>query len=505
MMRLARSLQLGLLAAILGAGPVTAQQLRRIGRGTPRLDARVDAILRNPEYRILTRDTVVARDDTLQGPVLTLGNRLVIEGTVRGDLAIIDANVYARPGARIEGDVTNIGGGFYRSEQAVITGSVSDHPLAPYHVEKTEERITIVGDVEHRYFRAALQPPQANRVDGFRPYLGAVFVTPGLGRFSFELQGWVAYGLEAESEEALQGGGELRLRRGLNHLGVGVEKTTWTNDAWNRGDLDNTIVFLWHGRDYRNYYEAQRQYVVLARELVRGPHEAVLALRGQREDGASRLAGDPWVLLSPDSFRVNPAIDDGVITSAIVSLKGEWTGQHALAKYDGAIEVARQNVFDGQHDFQAFRAWGTWAMQALANHTLEFEGYFQGPLGSDSLPRQRWSILGGSGTLNTFEIGEFLGDRLVYLESKYSIPLGPRLRVPLLGAPRLQFLHHIGMAWTFDESRSFQQNAGLRIQFPFVFARVITNPADTDDTEFSVGVTFPRSAYPWERRSADRR
>lgn len=505
-MQLTRSLQFGLLTAMLWAGGIEAQQIRRTGRGTARLDARLDGILANSDYRVLSRDTVIARTDTLVGPVLTLGNRLVIEGVVRGHLAIVDANVYARPTAHIMGDVTNIGGGFYRSEQATITGSLSDHPLAPYHVEKAEDRITIVGDVEHKYVRPVLKPPQANRVEGFRPYVGVVLVTPPMGRVGLELQGWAAYGFEiGEWEDALQGGAELRVRRGLTHVGVGTEKTTWTNDAWIRGDLDNTVAFLWHGRDYRNYYQAQRQYIVLGRELVRGPHDAVLSLRGQREDARSQLRGDPWVLLSPDSFRINPAIDEGVISSAILNLRGEWTGLKAQAEYDVGLEVGRPDVFDGQHDFRAFRVWAEWAMQALANHTLELEGYFQGPLGTDSLPRQRWSMLGGSGTLYTFEIGEFFGDRVAYVESKYSIPLWPALRVPVLGLPRLQLLHHIGMAWTFNEDRAFQQNVGVRLQFPFLYARVVTDPSDLNDAEFAVGVTFPRGAYPWERRSEGRR
>jgi hemolysin activation/secretion protein len=141
------------------------------------------------------------------------------------------------------------------------------------------------------------------------------------------------------------------------------------------------------------------------------------------------------------------------------------------------------------------------ALQALANHTLEIEGYFQGPLGTDSLPRQRWSMVGGSGTLYTFGVGQFFGDRVVYLENKYSIPFARRFRLPVLGQPKVQFLYQVGMAWTFEQERAFEQNVGLKIQFPLLYARVITNPADTHDTKVGIGVTFPRRAYPWERRS----
>lgn len=490
-------------AALMGAGlarEAQAQAIRRTGHGTPRLDARLDRLLSDDTYRVLSRDTVIAAGDTLAGPILSLANRLVIEGTITGDLAIIDANVYARPTARIQGNLINIGGGFYRSEQAVITGSLDDHPLAPYHVERQGETLVVVGDVERKLIGLNPMVPLANRVNGFQPRLGATVYLPLSGRTQLELFGWGSYAFDAASGRRFQGGSELRLRRGLTELAFGIEETTATNDAWIRSDFKTLISFMWEGKDYRNYYDAQRQYVTLSRDLVRGSHEAVLWLRAQREDAASLSARDPWTVLDPDSVRVNPSIDDGILASGFLGLSGEWTGVTAVAEYDGALEIGREGVVDGDRDFGAFTVWGKWAMQGLADHTIEIETRVQGPLpGTDSLPLQRWGMLGGSGTLYTFEIGEFFGDRLVYFETEYSIPIR-WIRLPVIRSPRIELLHNIGMAWTHNESRDFEQNVGLRLQFPFVFARAIVNPADLDDRKFSVGVTIPRRAYPWERR-----
>jgi hypothetical protein len=256
---------------------------------------------------------------------------------------------------------------------------------------------------------------------------------------------------------------------------------------------------LWEGKDYRNYYDSQRQYALVGRELVRGSHEAVVTLRGQREDAATLLTGDPWALFPPDEFRFNPPIDDGVITSGILGLSGTWTGSTTAARYTGAIEVAAEGVAGGDFGFGAFTVWGEWAMQALANHTIEVETRFQGPLpGTDSLPRQRWGMLGGSGTLYTFGVGEFIGDRVVFVESKYIIPLP--IRLPILGSAHLDFMHAIGMAWNEHTSSGFEQNVGVRLQFPIVYLRAFVNPADTNDKKFSVGVTTPSKLYPWERR-----
>jgi hypothetical protein len=507
-MRNGNVLVVAALATLLVANTGPAQQrqaVSRRGHGTSRLDDRIDNIISDQSYRIISQDTLIARTDTLRGPVLIIGNRFVLEGTIVGNVAIVDANVYVRPTARIEGQVTNIGGGFYRSEQAFLTGLV-DHPLAPYHVEREGDALIIVGDVETKAFKLNPKPPSANRVEGIRPALGATFTVNPRSRNLLEVHGWGAYGIELDPwQEALQGGAELRFHRGLTHVSVGIEETTATNDAWNRSDIKNSISFLWNGKDYRDYYEAERQFVMVARELIRGGHEAVVSLRGQREDAESLLEGDPWVLLEPKggSLRVNPAISPGVTSSGILNLRGKWTALTTAAEYDGSIEVARDNVADGQFAFNAYFVTAKWAMQALANHTLEIETRVQGPIGTDSLPRQRWGILGGSGTLYTFDVAEFRGDRLVFVETEYSIPMPSRIRLPYLGSPALQFLHGVGKAWTQGADNKFEQNIGARLQFPFFYVRVMTNPSRTSDTKFSANVSFPKSAYPWEKRTQD--
>lgn len=502
-MQFARVVTAALFAGVLLGDGVAAQQpVTRRGHGTARLDAEIDRVISDPSFKVLSRDTLIARDDVLTGPILTLGNRLVIEGKVTGDLVIVDANVYVRPTAVIEGRVTNIGGGFYRSESAVLRELV-DHPLAPYHVEREGETLTIVGDVENKFFKFDLTPPTANRVDGIRPSLGGTITLPSMGRNVLELSGWGGYAIE---RKAFQGGAELRLRRGISHIGGGIEKITATNDDWIRSDLRNSLSFMYNGKDYRNYYEADRLYVMVARELIRGGHSAVLSIRVQREEGESLAERDPWVLFKPkgDTMRTNPFINDAVISSGILNLRGEWTALTTAAEYDGSIEIARDGLAAGDHSFNAFEVWAKWAMQGLANHTLEVESRAQGPLpGTDTLPRQRWGILGGSSTLYTFEIGQFYGDRVGYVETEYSIPLPPKIRLPYIGSPALQFLHMVGMAWTNGQDHRFEQNVGVRLQFPFVYVRIVTNPRDTGDTEYSVGVSFPKSAYPWEKRTQE--
>jgi hypothetical protein len=498
-----RQLGVVLLVLAVSSATVQAQQpvVRRTGHGTAALDVRIDRILSDPSYLILTLDTVVARTDTLAGPILALANRVVVEGTIIGNLVIVDANVYLRPTARIVGDVLNIGGGLYRSEQATVTGSYDDKPLAPYHAARDGNAFVIGGDVEENILTWKPTFPVANRVDGVRPSFGAQLTFPVSQRAHIELEGWGGFAFQRDDwEDQLQGGVELRWRRELTYLGVGGDKNTATNDKWIRSDLKNSLSMLWEGKDYRNYYDAERLYGVIGRGLVRGGHDAVATLRAQHERGTTLFTGDPWALFPPDEFRFNPPIDDGVISSAILTLTGTWAGSSTAARYDGAIEVAREGIAGGDFDFASFSVWSEWAMQAFANHTIEIESRFQAPLpGTDSLPRQRWGMLGGSGTLYTFGVGEFIGDRVVFVESKYLIPIP--IKLPIIRSPHLDLIHAIGMAWTQNESRDFEQNVGVRLQFPFVYVRFFINPADTNDSKFSFGVSVPRKLYPWERRT----
>ena len=138
----------------------------------------------------------------------------------------------------------------------------------------------------------------------------------------------------------------------------------------------------------------------------------------------------------------------------MLGITGEYAGSTTAAEYNGHVELAAQNVLDGDFGFGAFALWGEWAMKAIANHTLEFETRLTGPLpGTDRLPRQRWGILGGSGTFWTFDIGDLRGDRVVFFRTNYIIPLPKRIALPILGAPDLEFFHTIGSAWTEDRER----------------------------------------------------
>ena len=487
------------------ATPSFAQRVLTRGYGEADLDAVLRSALRG-QHQVVVKDLLINKNDTVRGSIVVVKARFILEGTVIGDVVGVDANMYFRPGARVTGTVTNIAGGLYPSEQANLA-SVEDRPLAPYHVRQSGADLVIEGTNTRPALKLGgmfgVQNPEYNRVDGLRVEFGPALLLPPVG--GVEPSIFASIGYATERGDLIKRAG-LGFRRGRSIVTFGWEDDiTLTNEQWIRSDLKNSLSYFWNGKDYRNYYAADRIYGEFSRTLERGSRTSRYFIRGQREEARSLVAGKSFSVLKADSIRSNPPINpDSRYISAIVGAESEWTGLTSAWQVSGALEAgAHTGEFtesvQNTEDFRMFRVGALYAMKAVANHTLEIEGNFRGPLfGTDSLPRARWTFVGGSGTLYTYDIGEFRGDRLFFIESEYTIPFSQRLKLPFLGLPKLKLMHNIGMAWSNDVDRDFEQNIGARIQFAIAHLRYIMDPR-TSESKFSVGVSFPSKGYPWEK------
>ena len=479
--------------------PVSGQRVERVGVGSPSVDARLDAALAG-RYLLVARDTTFGATDTVPGPVVVLGATLIVEGVVAGDLIAVDSEVYLRPTARIVGDAINVGGGLYRSEHAVIQGIRIDRPEERYRVIRSPDTLRIVAapgrhDIELDGV-SGFHAPTYDRVSGLTLGWGAAYRPPHLADFEPRVHGEVVY----RSERGSWGGGlDLWLQRAGTAIVVGARDVTLTNEDWIRDPLRNSLSFFFTGRDYRDYYGARQLYLELRRRSVRGPLALAARLRGQIEDARALRADDPWTVYL-DSIRPNLPADEGRISSLIATGSGEWAGTLATVAAGATVELAGAAAA-GDFTFGRFAAWADVAMAALANHGLELRLHFRGPLpGTESLPRQRWTFLGGTGTFPAFGIATFRGDRLAFIETTYIIPLGPRFDVPFLGRPDLEVWHAAGMAWTEAQDRGLEQNVAVQLRFPFVTARLATDPtAPVDAARLDLGLTLPHAGRrPWE-------
>jgi hypothetical protein len=493
----------------LGPAMAAGQEVEVRGRGDAENDAYLRALVRSGGYVLIAQDTLIATGDTIAGTALVLGATVRIDGLVTGDLVIVDANVFLRPNARILGNVRNIAGGYYPSEQATIAGGQRTEPNAPYRVryEADGARVAIIGiaapSVIVRPGIFGFSIPTYDRVDGLTLTYGSGLLLPRLGGFEPVVNARVDY---RSQRGAITGGAELLVPRGGTALALGAERTTLTNERWIRGDLTNSLSFLAFGRDARDYYEADRIYGELRHTLETGPRTSSAFVRTQLEAARTLRAGSPWTVFGTPRAD-NIVIDNGRIGSVIAGGLTEW--DHPL--HNVRIEGHAESAFvtrGAPWTFARYLINADWAMLALSNHTLRIQPHLQGPLpGTDSLPRQRWSFVGGAGTLETFDMAEFRGDRVVFVETQYIIPLPVRIR--FLGTPNLELLHLAGMAWTDHEYRPLEQNVGARLQFALVHLRFLVDPATLgsgNDRKYqlSLGVNVPRTAYAWERAARDR-
>lgn len=472
----------------------------RIGRGDPELDRRLDELLGAGDYLLITRDTLIGAAETVPRSLLVLGATLIVEGSVAGDLVEVAANVFVRPGAHIEGDLVNIAGGLYPSALARVDGRTIDRPLAPYRVHRQGEVWIIEG--RRRVDRVVLDgflgfhPPTYERVDALGIRWGASYLFSEDTVAPTRLHGWVGY---MSGRGALEGGADLSRQVGRTTLVVGAAEETATNDRWIRGDLRNSLSFLLDGDDYRNYYLVRRAYLQATTRVGGGDRRVDFTLRGQLEADRSLRTISTWTIIGGDRSRPNPPIDEGEITGVALFADGLWVGHTLAWEVFGSFETAGQ-VLGGDFSFNRAVLFGEFGMDAFADHVLLFRWYFQGPvLGTSRLPRQRWSMLGGSGTLSAYSIGEFHGDRVVFAESRYVIPLPRGWTLPLLGRPDLELAYAVGNAWTEGMDSDLIQNMEARIQFSFLHFYIATDPTDAADRfKVSVGLSWPfGDGYLW--------
>jgi hypothetical protein len=489
-----------LLALAAAPRSLPAQTVLLAGSGEPAIDHRLRELIAARGFRLIRHDTLIAAGDTVAGSLLVVDATLYLEGTVRGDLAGVRSNLFLRPTAHVHGAVINAGGGLYRSALAG-SGQVLDHPLAAYDVAVIGDTLRITGrpsgepGLRFPGF-LGLRPPTYDRVAGLTLPWGAAWRLARAEREEAWLRSAVAY---RTAPGDIAAAAALDLQRGRTRLSAAAEQAYFTNDEWIRSDLDNSLVFAWSGRDLRNYYRAERFYAEAGHAGERRRWAWQAALRAQTEKARSLPARDPWTLFG-DGDRRNPPIDDGRTNSIVGQGAIAWHGESAALRLGTALEAAA-DFTGGDFSFARFILDGDWTMLALRDHTLEIEWRFQGPLpGTRSLPRQRWTFVGGSGTLKTFPIAHFPGDRLVFVETDYIIPLPASFRFPILGAPALEIEHAAAMAWTANDRPPLEQNVALRLQFFGLYARVVTNPARLADSELDFGLEWPFDRSPrWER------
>lgn len=425
------------------------------------IDNGVDA----PGATILTGDTTIGRSQTVGGPLVHFGGTLVLEGAVQGDVTAVGSEVHLRPAARIAGNLTVVGGRYYGTTMADVSGGIT---------WMREEQIAVTVGPSH--VAVDYEPPPG---PGFpiepRGLAGVVLHGyNGVDGLSFGLEAGLVQRRDWPRTE-LSGGPVFRTERddigwrvaALRELpqaraitvGADAYRVTATPEAWHRGDPGNSLASLVFADDDRTYHERTGYEIWLEKAF---PLAAVTVRGSWRDDDFESLRSrEPFALLGDDEdWRVNPPIDEG-----------------------GGRALAARLTWDRRND-PSFPTLGAWAEgrfehwgfgSDFAFDWAQGQARFYRPLptsrgsfvalrvmaggrlgGGDTLAPQFLYRLGGGSTVPGYDaLNELLtGDRMAFATATvHQAVAGEFTRLFLVGVAS------VGDAW--HEGQDVKWNAGL--------------------------------------------
>jgi hypothetical protein len=340
--------------------------------------------------------------------------------------------------------------------------------------------------------------PKLELGDGRLDVDGLVTYRSNLGKWDPSLEGSIRPGDE----------NELRFFAG---------RGTFTNDAWIRGDLTNSAAAFFAGSDSRNYYRADRGTARFARTFTSSSVTFAPFIGGNIErdwsTGSLAPTKSPWSFYGRKGDlkmrRPNPRVARGSITSivggaAIQLVRGDLEGKldanleqsvrTALKPDCSGVPVGgvcaqplpgdsfTQATFDGRVSFPTF---GT--------QTFAFKGHAVMTGGSGITPVQRFAYLGGSSTLATVNLLALGGDRLLFVQGDYIIPIDP-IQLPFAGSPYVGLRYAAGNAGV-GGLPALIQNLGVGLGVSFFRADYSIDPAQNRSpfsrkSAFTVGVSL---------------
>lgn len=497
-------------AALLGllvAGRVLAAQstILRIDDAGPGVGPQilVDALSR--PYDVAPRDTgryLVTRTSDNPRTLVVLGRDVVIEGRVHGDVVVISGDLYMHPGGAIDGRALAFGGGVYESSLASIAGrsrTFGDftYDLTPiaggyalrYHAiyEAPEAGLILPGVY-------GIASPEYDRSDGLSIGFAPRYVSRGTPiTFAPKLTYRSQLG---DFDPSLT----LEYRPDRRTLLSGrVERATKSNGRWIRTDLLNSANFLWSGKDTRNYYRATYAEARLAHTWESVHNEFAPFIGARVEDGSSvrpglNVTGGPWTVLNrgdderDDRLRPNPPIDDGRIYSGLLGGTWRWNDGAFLVRtrLEGEVGVLDPDASVDRSTFGQATVAAHVEFPTFSQQSFLLDGHFVAATAGRS-PRQRFAYFGGPGTFPMLDVLEEGGDDLVFIDTRYVIPLH-WFNLPLLGMPSFTVRELLGGAAVSAFPR-LHQAVGARIAVKVFYAEVLYDP-DLERGRGGVGLSL---------------
>lgn len=402
----------------------------------------VASVFNGAGVRRVTGVVAVAEGEVVTGDLAILAGTITIAGRVTGRVVGINADVVLRPSARLERDVTLLGGQLDTRDGGEVLGDIRVY-RDRVGVEQQADRIVVhdaADDVGPRFdrerprrgWRSSLRLVSArtyNRVEGLPVLIGP---TGGRdypwGRVSVDALGiyrsvdsfaWNSRNLGHSARVEARFGPEQRVRVGARLFDV-VDAV----EPWQLTDTEIGLASFFLHRDYRDYFDRHGASLYAGARLGQ-TLDVSLEYGDQRWN--PRETRDPWSLFrDTQTWRLNPSLDAGTFHLLNTGIRFDtrndsddpWTGWLVSGEYEygrGAIAVFGATSPGVRSEVPGERlAWGRVFVDVRRYNRVSPEGQLNwrvvagGWLHGDELPLQRRLSVGGFGTLPGYDFRRLL-------------------------------------------------------------------------------------------------
>jgi hypothetical protein len=502
-MRLWRAHLIATVVVAVAATSAADAQIITLADPGPRAASRqLREVLSKPYRVIRAADTLLTlpADSTITETVIILGApRVTVASKVQGSIVLVGGDLWLRPGVSISEHALVFGGGVYATMLGTVGGRTVAYRDFTYDITEVPGGYSLtyrplyVDEYSPIEWPGAygVRIPSYDRVNGLSLPFGPRF---WLDSTRYSVEPIVTYRSDLGEIDP-----EVRASMTLSRLSavtLTAARTTLTNDAWIRGSFINSLSSLFTGADVRNYRRADRGELRYRRDVERdaGVWTPFVGVQTERAWSVAPRPGatsGPWSLFGRNDdeegmLRPNPGVARGRISSVVGGVDATLQFQDVSVDARTFVETAVDAPGDAR--FVQTTLDGRVRFPAIRNHQFQFEVHSLLTFG-DIAPPQRFSYLGGSGTLPTMRLLSMGGDELLFLESRYTVPI-ERVSIPFLGSPSVSLRHMIGSAGV-DRLPQFVNNVGVRVTWSLLKADFVIDP-ETKDTDFSIGLSFAR-------------
>ncbi len=316
-------------------------------------------ILRFSPKTVFYGGYTIAKGEILEGPVVVIAGALDIldGGLLEGEAWIVNGELIMNGRSRISGNLYLVNSERYSSHEAVIEGEVKLYKCEcrlddrMFEDEGTVSFLKQEDPLEVRT-RFNLAEGDAGRVD-------YTFIRPGIIRENKLCKdpyvgghAWISVPLKNKSGGFLGFDTELSIPlygRGLELAFHGF-KRTFTNDDWQLSGMENSLILVFTGDDFFDYWE--RRGVEIALHYRSGERLDVKGGVSFQKDVSLEAFPVASILFPKDKFRENPPIDEGHRLALMCNIKFDTRQEESWRENAWYCDLmVEKGLRDGPGDF----------------------------------------------------------------------------------------------------------------------------------------------------------